>query len=204
VEEAPEQADLVRVDHLAQTIPFDELLGWRLFYLSIFDFVKTPQVDVVDPAGLIESQVLHSPNRAVQIALNSSQARLTQSNRFIDEYFGAGVQHIAFEADNIFDAVERMRDAGVALLPIPENYYDDLEARCDIDPDLADRLRELNILYDEDENGRYFQVYTRVFADRFFFEIVSRDNYVGFGAPNAPVRLAAQARLSLPPSIPRR
>jgi len=204
VDDAPGRADLVRVDHLAQTIPFDELLSWRLFYLSIFDFVKTPQVDVVDPAGLVESQVLYSPNRAVQIALNSSQARQTQSNRFIDEYFGAGVQHIAFEAPNIFDAVERMRDAGVALLPIPENYYDDLEARFDLDPDIADKLRALNILYDEDEHGRYFQVYTRVFADRFFFEIVSRDNYTGFGAPNAPVRLAAQARLSLPPSIPRR
>ena len=41
--------------------------------------------------------------------------------------------------------------------------------------------------------GAYFQLYTRVFAERFFFEVVQRDGYQGFGAPNAPIRLAAQS-----------
>jgi 4-hydroxyphenylpyruvate dioxygenase len=208
VEDGAEGAGLTRIDHIAQTIPFEELPGWRLFYLSILGFAKTPQVDVNDPAGLVESQVLHSPedngHRAVQIALNSSQARQTQSSRFINEFFGAGVQHVAFAAADIFAAVERMRAGGVALLPIPDNYHDDLEARFDLDPELADRLRALDILYDEDEHGRYFQVYTRVFADRFFFEIVAREGYRGFGAPNAPIRLAAQARLSRHPAVPRK
>jgi len=200
----PRSAGLNRIDHIAQTIPFEELPSWRLFYLSIFDFDKTPQVDVADPAGLVESEVMQSPGRTVQIALNSSQARQTQSSRFINEFFGAGVQHIAFATDDIFAAAEQMRADGLDLLPIPENYYDDLEARFDLDAELADRLRTLNILYDEDENGRYFQVYTRVFADRFFFEFVSRDGYQGFGAANAPIRLAAQARLSRHPAVPRR
>ena len=31
-----------------------------------------------------------------------------------------------------------------------------------------------------------------VFAERFFFELVQREDYDGFGAPNAPVRLATQ------------
>ena len=96
-----------------------------------------------------------------------------------------------------------MRDAGVALLDIPDNYHDDLEARFDLDPELAARMRALGILYDEDENGRYFQVYTQVIAERFFFEIVQRDGYTGFGAPNAPIRLAAQTRLSPPPGMPK-
>ena len=82
-----------------------------------------------------------------------------------------------------------MRAAGVELLPIPENCYDDLEARLPLDSELSERLLALNILYDEDEHGRYFQVYTRVFADRFFFEIVAREGYLGFGAQNAPIRL---------------
>jgi 3-dehydroshikimate dehydratase len=33
-----------------------------------------------------------------------------------------------------------------------------------------------------------------VFEERFFFEIVQRRNYGGFGAANAAIRLAAQAR----------
>lgn len=194
---------LTRIDHLAQSIRFEELPTWRLFYLSVFDFGNAPQVDVVDPAGVVESQVMQSADRGVRIVLNSSQSRQTQSGRFLDEYFGAGVQHVAFATRDIFATVAAMREAGVEALPIPDNYYDDLEARFDLDPELADRLRALHVLYDEDENGRYFQVYTRVFADRFFFEIVERDRYSGFGAPNAPIRLAAQARLSRHPQVPR-
>ena len=67
----------------------------------------------------------------------------------------------------------------------------------------SDRLRADGILYDEDEGGRYFQLYTRAFRERFFFEIVERDGYGGFGAPNAPIRLAAQARLARGAAIPR-
>lgn len=44
------------------------------------------------------------------------------------------------------------------------------------------------------QGGRYLQLYSRALDRRFFFEIVERSNYTGFGARNAPVRLAAQAR----------
>jgi 4-hydroxyphenylpyruvate dioxygenase len=37
-----------------------------------------------------------------------------------------------------------------------------------------------------------------VFEERFFFEIVERRNYQGFGAANAAIRLAAQAREAKP------
>jgi 4-hydroxyphenylpyruvate dioxygenase len=40
------------------------------------------------------------------------------------------------------------------------------------------------------------QVNTETYDQRFFFEIVQRRGYRGYGAANAPVRLAAQARLS--------
>ncbi len=42
--------------------------------------------------------------------------------------------------------------------------------------------------------AEYFQIYTRAFAKRFFFEIVERRGYDGYGAANAAVRLAAQSR----------
>ena len=50
-----------------------------------------------------------------------------------------------------------------------------------------------NILYERDGDAEYLQAYTRTFEDRFFFEIVERrGGYRGFGAANAPIRLAAQ------------
>ncbi len=185
---------LTRIDHIAQTVQPEERATWRLFYRAVFGLERTPSVDVVDPAGIVESEVLRAPDRAVRIVLNSSSSRQTQPNRFISEYFGSGVQHIAFETDDIFAAVSEMRGRGLAQLEIPANYYDDLDARFDLDSELLQAMQALNILYDEDEGGRYFQVYTPVFADRFFFEIVARERYDGFGEANAPIRLAAQAR----------
>jgi 4-hydroxyphenylpyruvate dioxygenase len=57
-----------------------------------------------------------------------------------------------------------------------------------------DILRRHDVLYDRDESGEYLQAYTHSFHGLFFFEIVERRAYKGFGAVNAPIRLAAQAR----------
>ena len=58
-------------------------------------------------------------------------------------------------------------------------------------------------LYDREGEGEFFQIYTHRFDERFFFEIVQRRNYQGFGAANAAVRLAAQIRESWLLIIPR-
>jgi 4-hydroxyphenylpyruvate dioxygenase len=104
------------------------------------------------------------------------------------------VQHVAFATDNIVATVKQLRANDVAMLAVPENYYDDLEARTDLSVQRLDALRAGNILYDKDEAGEYLQAYTATFDDLFFFEIVERHAYKGFGAINAQIRLAAQAR----------
>jgi 4-hydroxyphenylpyruvate dioxygenase len=92
--------------------------------------------------------------------------------------------------------VQRLRANGVQMLAIPENYYSDLEARTDLAPERLTVLRDNGILYDRDESGEYLQAYTQNFQNRFFFEIVERRGYQGLGAINAPIRLAAQARMA--------
>jgi 4-hydroxyphenylpyruvate dioxygenase len=59
-----------------------------------------------------------------------------------------------------------------------------------------ERLRANNVLYDRQGGGEYFQAYTTSFDGGLFFEIVQRRGYAGYGAPNAPIRLAAQKRLA--------
>lgn len=184
---------LTGIDHVSQTMSYGEMLSWRLSYTALFDLEKSPEVDIADPGGLVQSQPLQAPS-GVRLVLNSSQSPNTQSSRFVYELFGAGVQHIAFASDDIFATVRAMEANGLATLPIPENYYDDLDTRFAIEPGLLDDLRAHNVLYDEDGDGAYLQIYTRTFADRFFFEVVERRNYAGFGANNAAIRLAAQAR----------
>ena len=128
----------------------------------------------------------------------------TQSARFLSEFFGSGVQHLAFNSDDIVETVKRLTANGVAMLSMPENYYDDLEARADLAPDRLETLRAHNILYDRDEQGEYCQAYTQSFDGMFFFEFVERRGYRGFGAINAPIRLAAQTRLARHPAVPKR
>ena len=198
-----EGAGLTRFDHISQSMHYEEMLTWLLFYTSLLDLRKTPVQDVIDPGGVMQSQAVESEDATVRLVLNSSQSRQTLASRFLDDFFGSGVQQIALACDDIFATAERLRANGVELLPIPENYYDDLEARLGLDRAQLDRLRAGNILYDRDGAAEFFHAYTRTLPGGFFFEIVERRNYRGYGAVNAPIRLAAQARLARHPAIPR-
>ena len=183
-------------DHISQSMHYEEMLSWLLFYTSLLNVQKTPQVDITDPGGIVRSQVVETTDGALRIALNASQSPRTQSSRFVNEYFGSGVQHIAFASNDILASATWLKETGIQILRIPENYYDDLEARVDIDPGLLKLLKDNNILYDRDANGEYLQLYTMSFKDLFFLEIVQRRAYKGFGAINAPIRLNAQSRLA--------
>ena len=195
--------NLTSIDHISQSMPYDEILSWDLFYRSIFDLSRTQQVDIADPSGLVQSHALISTDSRLRVALNGSMAARTSSSRFLSEFFGAGVQHIAFETNNLLEAVEAMRAQGLNFLEIPDNYYDDLLAKYELAPALFAKLKANRILYDRDANGEFFQIYTHAIGDRFFFELVERRNYDGFGAANAPARLAAQSLKSRPASVPR-
>ncbi len=201
---AADGGSLTVVDHVSQSLQYEEMLSWLLFYTSLFDVTKTPAQDVIDPGGVVQSQVVQTQDGRLRIVLNASQSDRTQSARFVSELFGSGVQHIAFATNDIFAAADRFRANGVKVLPIPENYYDDLEARADLAPEQIERLKASNILYDREGSAEFLQLYTENFEEKFFFEIVERRGYMGFGAQNAPIRLAAQTRLARHPAIPRR
>jgi 4-hydroxyphenylpyruvate dioxygenase len=195
---------LTGVDHISQSMQYEEMLSWLLFYSSLLAVEKTKELDIADPGGLVKSQVIQAADGVLRIVLNGSQSSRTQSARFLSEFFGSGVQHIAFNSDDLVTTVQRLVANGVRMLPIPENYYDDLEARADLPPQRLDILRAHNILYDRDEHGEYLQAYSQSFEELFFFEFVERRGYKGFGAINAPIRLAAQARLARHPAVPKR
>jgi 4-hydroxyphenylpyruvate dioxygenase len=200
-------AGLKGVDHISQTMQYEEMLTWLLFYTSLLAANKTPSQAVLDPGGVVQSQVIESgldgTHQGLRLVLNGSQSHRTLSARFVTDFFGSGVQHIALTTADIRSSVAQMVANGVKLLPIPENYYDDLEARTDLSASEIDALKALNILYDRDAGGVFYQAYTQTLDGGFFFEIVQRDGYAGYGAPNAGIRLAAQARLARPSAMPR-
>ena len=187
----------INFDHLAAVVTADEFLSWQLFWRSLFGLVESSQQDVIDPSGLVLSQALQSADGAFRVTINASDATGTLSARFVAGGIGGGFQHLAFSTDDLTATAADWQTRDADLLPIPENYYDDLGARFPLENRL-EPLRNVGILYDEDEHGHYLQLYTRAFDRRFFFEVVERVGYRGYGAPNAGVRLAAQRRFQKP------
>ncbi len=197
-------AGLISIDHIAQTMKYDEMLTWTLFYTSIFDVEKAPMVDVADPSGLVHSRAIQSDDGAIRLTLNGAETHRTFAGRFVADSFGSSVQHLAFATHDIFAAAAALAKNGFQTLTIPENYYTDLATRFDLEPGLLESMRAANIMYDEAATGRYFQLYSCPYGDGYFFEIVERcDGYAGYGAPNAPYRIAAQKRLSRGAGVPR-
>ncbi|VVM85999.1 3-dehydroshikimate dehydratase QuiC [Pseudomonas fluorescens] len=194
--DAPARGGLKRIDHMAMALPADSLDSWVLFYKSLLDFEADDEVVLPDPYGLVKSRALRSRDSSIRLPLNISENRNTAISHALSSYRGSGVHHIAFDCDDIFAEVSRAKEAGVPLLDIPLNYYDDLAARFDFDDEFLSELAYYNVLYDRDaQGGELFHVYTEPFEGRFFFEIIQRKNgYAGYGAANVAVRLAAMAK----------
>ncbi len=191
--EATPPAGLRRIDHVAQTMKYQEMQSWLTYYTSTFEMEKSPVVDVIDPSGVVLSQAISSPEGEVRLNLNGAGERRTFAGAFLADRFGAGVQHIAFLSDDIFETSDYLARAGFERLDIAGNYYGDLQVTFGLDDDQTERLRRGNILYDRDGKAEYFQIYSVPIFDGFFFEIVERrGGYEGYGARNAPIRLAAQ------------
>ncbi|MCF7202395.1 3-dehydroshikimate dehydratase QuiC [Pseudomonas oligotrophica] len=188
--------NLKHIDHMAMALPADSLDSWVLFYKALFDFRADDEVVLPDPYGLVKSRAIRSRCGSIRLPLNVSENRNTAISHALSSYRGSGVHHIAFACDDLFAEIARAKDAGVPLLEIPLNYYDDLAARFDFDHEFLSELAYYNVLYDRDaQGGELFHVYTEPFEDRFFFELLQRKNgYTGYGAANVAVRLAALAK----------
>ncbi|GLW09438.1 4-hydroxyphenylpyruvate dioxygenase [Microtetraspora sp. NBRC 13810] len=176
--------EITHIDHVALTQPWHHFDEAALFYRSVLGLRPQESVELPDPYGLLRSRAMATaPARdehgAVRMVLNVAQVGSADPPW----------QHVALACDDVLAIARRLRaDHPELLLPIPGNYYDDLEARHDVDP----ALRELGVLYDRDGHGEFLHLYT-VTLGRVFFEVVQRiGGYRGYGAVNTPVRLAVQ------------
>lgn len=171
------------IDHLQLTQPWHHFDDAVLFHRTVLGLRAEDSVDVADPYGLRRSRAVSSADGSVRIALTVAASPTDDT---------VHAQHIALATDDVVAAARRFRDAGGRLLPIPANYYDDLAARYDLPDDELETYRELGILYDRDTHGALRHCYTLT-TGRVFFELLQRDGgHRGYGARNAPVRLAAQ------------
>lgn len=188
-------ATLDEIDHVVQALPAGRMATFVLFWRALFGLVPQPQLETADPYGIVQSRALVSPGGKLRLVLNASESRATATGRFVSAYAGAAVHHVALSASDIMQAVVEFEALGAPLLPMPANYYDDLSARWELNDAALSVLQRHGLLYDRDGPGEFWHCYTDAFQDRFFFEAVQRRaGYAGFGAANAAVRAAVQAR----------
>ncbi len=177
-------AGIQRVDHINLAQPWQHFDAGVLFFHSVLGLHTQPSMDLAAPVGLVRSQVLRSEDGIVRIALN-----LVPPAADDDAILP---QHLAFSASDVLALARSARDRGFRPLDIPANYYDDIQARYDIDPALLQELKDLSVMYDRDEAGEFLHFYTPPVGTVFLEVLERRDGYEGYGALNAPVRLAAQ------------
>jgi 4-hydroxyphenylpyruvate dioxygenase len=185
------------VDHVAMGLTVEQLDTWVLFTSSVLGLAPAELVDIAEPFGVIRSRGVANDSRLLRILLNAAVTR---------SQVGPGatpgpttpsgdVDYIALGCDDIFDTVERLRANGVTFVSLSSNYYDDLITRVSLDRAVLERMRALDIVYDNTGGGDYFQAYTHAFEGRFHFQIVQRQRYDGYGARNASAHAASVEQL---------
>jgi 4-hydroxyphenylpyruvate dioxygenase len=190
---------LQHIDHVGMGLAPDRIDTWVLFCRAVLGLEAGDSLKLPDPFGLVRSFGMADAGRRLRFVLNVPLSARTRIAHAVGASGGAGVQQIAFASDDVFASVQRLREAGVALVAVPGNYHDDLATRFDLEPALVQRMREHAVLFDRTADGDYLHAGTRTFADRFFFEIVQRvGGYDGYGTPNASVRMASQVQAGEP------
>ena len=186
------------IDHVNLAQPWQHFDEAVLFYTSALALEPQPYAEVASPTGLVRSQVMLTRDRGVRLVLNL--APLVQregAGPGAEAAAGTGQrrtyqEHIAFAVDDLVATARAAKARGLDFLQIPDNYYEDLDARFDLDPSFLATLRELNLLYDRDADGEFLHFYTATVGSVFFEMVERRGSYDGYGAPNAPVRHAVQ------------
>lgn len=182
---------LTCIDHITQAVSSTEFLAVIQFYQILFGLTANAEYDLIDRNGIVHSRSLVNATHSVQFPINTSHSRESSTERFRVGLSGSGVQHLALQCEDIFAVAKQLNPHHI--LPISPNYYEEIQADFLLEEALIEQMRAHNILYDANEQGEFFHIYTR-HINGLFFEIVQRKGYQGFGERNAEARLAAQAR----------
>lgn len=185
-----EDSMLQHIDHVACALRWNESIIWENYFNSIFQSNTVKLFDERQKNGEKKIgmllKVLQSENKKMNNVLVEPDREIrSQIQLFIDQNYGAGIQHIAFSSGNIIRTVEVMRANGVRFTSYPDSYYEKLQEKY---PELdVESFKKHGILCDVLDGALLLQIFTTPIGDRstFFYEIVQRvNNYEGFGLDN--------------------
>jgi 4-hydroxyphenylpyruvate dioxygenase len=179
------------VDHCVGNVEEGKMNTWVDFYRDVMGFTQYIHFDDKDISteySALMSKVMAGGRGMIKFPINepAEGKRKSQIEEYIDFYEGAGVQHIALLSGDIIETVKKLKDRGLEFLKVPTTYYEELESRVGTIDEPIEKLEELGILVDRDDEGYLLQIFTKPVVDRptLFFEIIQRKGARGFGKGN--------------------
>ncbi|HEY7212288.1 MAG TPA: 4-hydroxyphenylpyruvate dioxygenase [Bryobacteraceae bacterium] len=183
--------NLLHIDHMVGNVGWGQMNSWVAFYENVMGFKMFKHFDDQDISteySALMSKVMANGNERIRFPINEPAVgrKKSQIEEYLEFYGGPGVQHIAMATHDIIDTVTRLRNQGVPFLTIPTTYYEDLTSRVAKIDEPIDRLAQLGILVDRDDEGYMLQIFTKPVEDRptLFYEIIQRKGSRSFGKGN--------------------
>jgi len=192
---------LMFVDHCVGNVEEGKMNHWVKWYEDVLEFKMFKHFDDKDIGteySALMSKVMASGNHLIKMPINEPAEGKKKSQ--IQEYLEwhnmtPGIQHLALRTDDELHSVAELRRRGVNFLSLPDSYYDVVWDRVNnmlkqhghggVREDF-DRIKELGILIDADDEGYLLQLFTQPLQDRptLFFEIICRRGSQSFGKGN--------------------
>ncbi len=189
------------VDHCVGNVEQGKMNHWVNWYENVMEFSMFKHFDDADISteySALMSKVMASGNHLIKMPINEPADGKKKSQ--IQEYLEwhdmqPGVQHLALRTNDELTSVAELRRRGVDFLSLPDTYYEAVWNRVNgvltehgHEPVKEDheRIRDLGILIDADDEGYLLQLFTKPLQDRptLFFEIISRRGSQSFGKGN--------------------
>ena len=182
---------VLSIDHLASVVCVNESDFWKDYLCQILSLDHNQTIGEEFFQSLSSGMKMHSLH-SPEINLNKviveplmEKPKSSQVDVFLQHNLGTGIQHIAFEVDDLIAVVREYRERGVKFISIPDRYYQNLRAEF---PELPIQMMQENqILCEKDGDKLLLQVFTEPIGDRptLFYEFIQRiNNYKGFGTDN--------------------
>ena len=189
------------VDHCVGNVELGKMNHWVKWYEDVMGFSMFKHFDEKDISteySALMSKVMASGNHLIKMPINepAEGKRKSQVQEYLDWHgMTPGIQHLALRTDDELSSVAALRHRGVDFLTIPEEYYESVWNR--VNKELTShghsavkedhqRVRDLGILVDADDEGYLLQLFTKPLQDRptLFFEIICRRGSQSFGKGN--------------------
>ncbi len=180
------------VDHLVGNVELGKMNVWVKWYEEVMGFTMFKHFDDKDISteySSLMSKVMSSGRGLIKMPINEPAPgrRKSQVQEYLDWHHNtAGVQHLALRSRDELNSVRLLRERGVEFLKLPDTYYDIVWDRVGEIEEDRQKIKELGILVDRDDEGYLLQIFTRPVQDRptLFFEIITRRGSQSFGKGN--------------------